>query len=244
MDDCIIYVATHKKIKRPKRLSNIYKYIVCGASIGNLGDSDYFYDDFEDNISKMNLYYSELTGLYWIWKHSSSDIIGLAHYRRFLLSPHHFRPLNKFDIEKILRNNDIILPKKIVLKRGVKNELFRFVKTEYFKIIEEKVIEYDSSYKEYFEDFFSGNSMYICNMFIAKRELINSYFEWLFSILFLIGEEIVFDESNKRVMGYISEWLFNIWINKNVLKTYECKMLFVKNDKSIKDTIVKLILGD
>ena len=43
-------------------------------------------DDTNDNISSKNKYYSELTGIYWVWKNTRQEITGTCHYRRFFTS--------------------------------------------------------------------------------------------------------------------------------------------------------------
>ncbi|MCF6333904.1 MAG: DUF4422 domain-containing protein [Draconibacterium sp.] len=40
-------------------------------------------DDTGGNISERNQYYSELTGIYWVWKNTRHEIVGTCHYRRF-----------------------------------------------------------------------------------------------------------------------------------------------------------------
>jgi len=40
-------------------------------------------DDVFENISEKNPYYSELTGIYWVWKNTNHEITGICHYRRY-----------------------------------------------------------------------------------------------------------------------------------------------------------------
>lgn len=40
-------------------------------------------DDTGDSISEKNYYFSELTGIYWVWKNTSQEVTGSCHYRRY-----------------------------------------------------------------------------------------------------------------------------------------------------------------
>src|SRR5690554_3932221 len=61
---------------------NLYKPIMVGnalmpALVEMTGD------DSGRSISEKNRYYSELTGIYWVWKNTRQDITGACHYRRY-----------------------------------------------------------------------------------------------------------------------------------------------------------------
>ncbi|HPR33935.1 MAG TPA: DUF4422 domain-containing protein, partial [Prolixibacteraceae bacterium] len=43
-------------------------------------------DDSGDSISEKNPWYSELTGIYWVWKNTDQPFTGCCHYRRFFTS--------------------------------------------------------------------------------------------------------------------------------------------------------------
>jgi len=80
-DNCKIYVFHYKDGEPFPDLPN-YIHILAGKET-NHQQSDLKGDNTGENISEKNCYYSELTGIYWIYKNQSPDIIGTCHYRRF-----------------------------------------------------------------------------------------------------------------------------------------------------------------
>lgn len=61
---------------------DIYIPVMAGNALQR--SSHYKGDDSGIHISCKNKFYSELTGIYWVWKNTNQDIVGSMHYRRFL----------------------------------------------------------------------------------------------------------------------------------------------------------------
>lgn len=235
-------VATHKKYWMPKE--KIYLPI----HVGKKGKDDlgYIGDDTGDNISIKNPNYCELTGLYWAWKNIDCEYIGLCHYRRYFahksksnnLEDKRQAILTKVDYEQLLQQYDVILPKK-------RNYYIETVRSQYEhahnkrdldeveNIIKEKYPEYIKA----FEKVMNSRKLYIYNMFAMKKSLFDEYCAWLFDILFTLENRIDisdYDKYNARVFGFLSERLFNIWLEKKSLKVKTINVVFLEKINWIK----------
>ena len=78
-----VYVITHKPFRYADKLPSGYLPMMVGAN-SNANPDNYLADNTLENISDKNPYYCELTGLYWIWKNSASENVGLALSTLFL----------------------------------------------------------------------------------------------------------------------------------------------------------------
>lgn len=244
MKDVKITIATHKKYKMPN--DNIYVPIHVGKELKN-EDLGYEGDNEGENISSKNPYFCELTGLYWAWKNLQNEYIGLAHYRR------HFSVkkckskipeermnyvLTKEEASKILERTNIILPKKRnyyieTIYNHYKHTMYIEPLDETRKIIEEMYPDYLPQ----FDRIYKKTSAHMFNMFIMKREILDEYCEWLFSILFELEKRIEvnkYDDFHARFFGRISEILLDIWIEKNNLSYEEVKVIDIEKVNWIK----------
>ena len=228
--DIKILVATHKKYWMP--VDNVYLPIHVGRE--GKADLGYVGDNTGDNISAKNANYCELTGLYWAWKNLKCDYVGLCHYRRHFTSENIHTDnvekkkaviLNRKDYEKLLQEYDVILPVK-------RNYYIETVRSQYehahnkrdLDEAEKIVSELYPEYSEAFAKVMSRTRLYILNMFVMKKTLFDEYCRWLFSILFELEKRIdisSYNEYEARVFGFISERLFNVWLEKQQLKVKE-----------------------
>lgn len=240
-----IYIVAHKKCELPQ----IYGYIP--IQVGAI-DKEKIYsitDSTGENISDKNDSYCELTALYWIWKNEKNlDIVGLVHYRRFFYKHKFINSNNNIIkmnyIRKILSEYDCILPSK----RKTKNLSLReeYQKYHYIKDYDmcRKIIK--EKYPDYIEDFDIVSNMkeyYTFNMFIMRKDLLDLYCKWLFDILFELEKRInidSYDNYNRRIYGFLSERLFNVWLHHNKLKIKE-KTVYRTDKSFFKQEIKKII---
>lgn len=242
-----IYVITHKKVKEIK--NNCYELLQVGAEKNP--DLGYLKDNVGENISQKNSNYCELTGLYWMWKNSTENIIGLCHYRRLFFknpfSKKYSNLLNSEDIINYLKEYDIILPKQYYILKYNNFEQYAKFHNKNDLIECKKVIE--KLYPEYIKEFdevFCEHSFYPYNMFITKKSILDEYCQWLFNILFELESRIDisnYDSYNNRVFGFLSERLFNVWINHNHLRIKE-KNVFNTEENILKNLIKNTIKKD
>lgn len=225
--DAKIIIATHKKYWMPDNPMYIPLHVGKEGkkNIGYIGDNT------GDNISKKNANYCELTGLYWAWKNLKYDYLGIVHYRRhFTVREVHgskrARVLNSNQLEKLLKNDDILLPRK-------RNYLIETNYTQYvhahhkedLDITREIIVEKYPEYLVAFDDTMKRTTGHRFNMFIMKREYADDYCKWMFDILFELENRLdisSYSPYDARVFGFVSERLLDIWLET---KGYEYKEL-------------------
>ena len=233
-----IIVATHKELVMPQD-----KELYLPIHVGCEGKKDLGFqgDNTGDNISILNPYYCELTGLYWAWKNLECDYLGLVHYRRYFTKKAEVYNksiniddviLDKDDIEKLLEVSNVIVPKKRKYYIETLYSHYAHTLDGTHLDLARKMIEMNSpEYLSSFDKVMKQRSGYMFNMFIMKKELADDYFTWLFPILDSMYE--CMDLSGltafeARLFGRVSELLFNVWLVKNNLTPTEAHFMYME----------------
>lgn len=225
-----IVVAAHKPYKMPA--DDMYLPVQVGAS--GKDSIGYQRDDEGQNISSLNPYYCELTGLYWAWKNLDTEYLGLAHYRR------HFKGTKKgetpFDsvltgkeAEKLLEKTDIILPKK--RHYVIESVGDHYAHTHYKEDLDKTRQILTETFPEYvpsFDKHMKSTSSHMFNMFIMRKDLTDQYCQFLFTVLKQLQKQVdiqKYDAFQARLFGRISELLMDVWIDTNNLAYKEVPVI-------------------
>jgi len=171
-------------------------------------------DDSGENISEKNRQYCELTALYWIWKNDKSDYAGLCHYRR------HFE-LTEAEIRKLGGANiDVAVTIPILNFPNVRAVYENDHCIEDWDVMLGILRKLYPDYYETALEVQDGIYYYAYNMIIARKDILNSYCEWLFSVL--EGCEAVCsrktDRYQGRFIGFLAERLMTIYFIHNSSK--------------------------
>lgn len=216
-----IFTITHKAFTPPKDSM----YIPLHVGRANAEDLGFLGDNTGDSISELNPYYCELTGMYWLWKnYHAADYIGICHYRRYLINEND-SIFTESQLTDLLQKYDIITTKLLTLPGSYYNG---FSANHHSKDLVATGEVLKKKYPEYFDTFdelVHGPHTYFGNIFITSKENYNRYCAWLFDILFEVQKRTDFTGYNgyqKRLFGFLSEFLQTVWIRYNRLSVHEC----------------------
>lgn len=238
-----VYIITHKKFQQQILTDSSYKTLLVGAYKGHVTGN--CFDDVGENISEKNKNYCELTGLYWLWKHSSDSYIGIVHYRRYFTHDFNGRvALRGDEINRLLTKYDIILPFHRTYDKSIEEDYCEI--SGFKKDLDRVRFIIEQNCPEYLDDFdeiMSGHKAFLYNMFITNKNNYDSYCKWLFTILFKLEEQIDltdYNEYQKRIYGFLSERLLNVWIKHNKLKL--CEVGVISTERNV-NHVIKIATG-
>lgn len=221
-----VVVATHKAYRMPS--DPMYMPIHVGAALHHDDLQEMLGDDTGDNISDRNAYYSELTGLYWLWKNGKSEYKGLTHYRRHFATASISRIFKKdrFDrivgqseVMSLLAENDIIVPRKRhYYIESVYSHYAHTFHAEQFDVCRDVLSDMRPAYLSAWDRLMEARSAHIFNLFIMSSSKFDEYCDYMFPVLFELERRLnpsKYDSFNARYIGRVSERLLDPWLETN-----------------------------
>lgn len=197
--------------------------------------ADMIGDDTGVEISAKNDEFCELTALYWAWKNdTTSDYIGLMHYRRVLDFDHSHANSDaevfprRFDIPSWLKsaqswmnaelgNYDIILPCAHRMGRSVSKNYVTRHAPEDWDATRAIIARDHADYLPAFDRVAKGRDIRLANMAVMSRPLMDRYCTWLFDVLFKLEatdiDRSCYNARQLRYLGFVSERLFTVFID-------------------------------
>jgi hypothetical protein len=185
-----------------------------------------------ENISHLNNYYGELTGIYWIWKNkivdmNDDDKIGNCHYRKIWLN-NLYHEKQKFSYSslysKLLKNNNpsILSDKNVQVQPIIfknKNLITDFYETHFTNIIEESVEFLEPKYRVGFKKHLKNNIFFPLNMFITDVKSFKHYceviFPWLEKCNEICKKKDLIKGDNLRLPAFMAERFTSFWFSQN-----------------------------
>lgn len=236
-----MYTVAHKKVEC---VPDGYCLLQVGAK-----NSPHFAectDDTGENISELNGSFCEITGLYWLWKNTDDPYLGVTHYRRYFMknfwTTSYKNILTPEELGYYLEDCDLIIPRPYAFKSTSRDA---YGAVHYVEDLDRtrNILEYMSPESvPYFDYILQRRTLSLCNMFVAKREIFDKYMQWLMPILFECSNRIdtsTYSVYDKRLIGYLAEWLSNVWVYMNNVKIKYVPI--AQTDRSRLDNIARPI---
>lgn len=228
-----MYVITHKHFNY-HNLPDGYTPLLVGAD-KNANPDRFLQDNTGLNISSKNPSFCELTGLYWMWKNSAEQTIGLSHYRRYFskytdpnllffstLIKGKVEPIETSQLDTLLNKYDWVVAKPQIGGKGtIWQQFAHFHNEKDMKIVRNVINTLTPEYLPAFDNVMAQRSASFYNMFYTKKAELDSYASWVFPILFEVEKRVdisTYDSYQQRLFGFLAERLFNVWLYKRNAK--------------------------
>ena len=234
-----IFAMTHKTFDTPP--DPLYVSLQVGHATHE--DLGYLADDTGDNISAKNCYYSELTGLYWVWKNVKDlDYVGVCHYRRYLLNDAG-SIFTRAQLAPLLKDYDMITSKCLTLNFSYAYGFGENHTPEDLAAAGQVIAKLYPDFYPLYAKRLQENHTYFGNMMICSKPLFDEYCAFLFPIFEAMHPLLAldtYDDYHKRLYGFISEFLLMVWCEYRHLRVKECKVGLIGEKKETKETVQKL----
>lgn len=205
-----IYIAAHKAFAVPSEPG----YIPLQVGAAGKEPLGYTPDDTGDNISEKNPHYCELTGLYWIWKNTADPYKGLVHYRRYFRGKQGC--LTEAEANGLLTRYDVLLPRPEYLRESAYEEFCLHSGHEKDLISLRTAVEaVDPAVLPAYDRVMAGNRLHLYNMLITSGAEFDAYCAWLFAVLSQLEQTVDmtgYTPYQRRLYGFLSERLLNVWV--------------------------------
>lgn len=194
--------------------------LICGASFlstllrKEYLAKDFVFDDTGTNISNLNELLGDLTGLYWVWKNTNDEFVGVNQYRRF----YNEKQLTTLKDNTLYVTNFINLPMSIW-------DHFAYNHGHLGISCLKKAIELNKipMSLNMFDMLYHNNKLSTCNSFIAQRNIFDKTCNVLFDIMFELyhGSKYLLDvvqenihrkrsTKEKRVLAFLAERILTL----------------------------------
>ncbi len=208
-----IYSFYYKETEIP--ISNaIYIPVMAGNNSKKL-NKNFIGDDTGESISEKNDYYSELTGLYWVWKNTRQEIVGSCHYRRYFTTRnyplgHRLQAITLSKTWFYKKRAGIIYTQKIDKFRDrILNETEIAEIMQKYDVILPKKREFRYSIKEHYRKYHDLNDLKIVEEVIKSKspEYLDDFHKTLNSNWLYVNNMFIV---KNREFNQLMEWLFDI----------------------------------
>ena len=145
------------------------------------------------------------------------------------------------NVEKLLTKYDVILPKK--RNYYIETNYSHYVHAHHQEPLDKTREIIQASYPQYlvkYDEVMKRSKAHMFNMFIMKRDVFESYCSFMFGVLGKLEKQVDltgYSVQEKRVYGYISELLMDVWLETNAFNYTELKWGQLGGKNNVKKAI-------